>query len=354
MIYHQTSIDVLLNALFPLPDHPGDERAGTIESIPGSASQSSGWYGLADDGSADSRGVDNSLELGSTTKRTRLGHSTDKERTSMSVESNTCEEATETTLMEVDSPRVEKRKRDSYQLSPSTTDASLCPSSRRKKRGVVIAVDPMMVDDVSMSHEVDFLTNDGLNGPYWQVDISADNRCGDMSGIEIDARHYDSRSVRKRSGDASSGTSKTVDSAFMDEYGDLMMGEMDGIRVDDRATQRVSTPSAFDSSVEEGMSNDDDDLSVMSDITTNSNISSGADSSNALLGGLDVGAVDVCAERLQRMLVLEDVFVMDVNDDAGSVVCERYLLRSTLVLAKNRFVYYTRATAKRTRSGKLY
>ena len=45
---------------------------------------------------------------------------------------------------------------------------------------------------------------------------------------------------------------------------------------------------------------------------------------------------------------------MDVDDDAGSVVCERYLLRSTLVLAKNRFVYYTRAMAKRTCSGKLY
>lgn len=268
MNYHQAAIDALSNASSPPPRHPG-EGAGTIESIPRSASRSYGWYDLADDDPA-------------------------------------------------------------------------------------IAVDPMMVDDVSMSHEVDFLTNDGLNGPYWQVDISADNRCGDMSGIEIDAHRYVTRSVRKRSGDASSGTYETVDSAIMDEDGDVMMDEIDGSRADYPVTQRVSTPSALDSSDDEGMSDDDDDLSVMSDITANSNVYSGADSNNALLGGLDARAVDVCAERLQRMSVLEDVSVMDVDDDAGSVVCERYLLRSTLVLAKNRFVYYTRAMAKRTRSGKLY
>ena len=165
MIYHQAAIDALSNASSPPPDHSG-EGAGTIESIPRSASRSSGWYGLVYDDSADSRGVDNSLELGPATKRARLGRSTDEERTSMSVETDTCEEATETTLMEVDSPRVEKRKQASYQSSPSTTDASLCPSFRRKRRSVVIAVDPMMVDDVSMSHEVDVLTNDGLNGSY--------------------------------------------------------------------------------------------------------------------------------------------------------------------------------------------
>ena len=116
----------------------------------------------------------------------------------MSVKGNICNEATEAMLMEVDSPRVEKRKQASYQSSPSTTKASLCPSFRRKKRGVVIAVDPMMVDDVSMSHEVDILTHHDLNGLYWQVDISADNRCGDMSGIEIDARRYVTCSLRKR------------------------------------------------------------------------------------------------------------------------------------------------------------
>ena len=352
MIYSYAAIDALSSALSPPLDHSGDEGASTIDIIPGSASRSFDWYDLADDYSADSRGVDNSLELGPTTKRARLGRSTDKESTSMSVEGNTCEEATQATLMELDSPRRNKRKQAGYQSSPSTTEASLCPSFRRKKRGVVITVDPMMVDDVSMSNEVEALTNDGLNGPYWQVDITAVNRCGDMSGIEIDARRYVTRSVRKRSGDASSGTSETVDSAFVDKDGDLMMDEMDGIRVDDHVTQRLLTSSALDSSDDEGMS--DDDLSVMSDITTNSNIYSGADSSNALLGGLDIGAVDVCAERLKRMSVLEDVSVMDVDDDAGSVVCERYLLRSNLVLAKNRFVYYTRAMAKRTRSGKRY
>ena len=192
----------------------------------------------------------------------------------------------------------------------------------------------MVVDDVSLPHEVDFLTNHSLNGPYWNTYISSDNRCGDMSGIDINVQRCVTRSMRKRSGDASSTTSATIDdSDFIDEDGDLMMDEMDGIRGDDRVTQRLPNPSALNSSDEEGKSDydDDDDLSVMSDITVNSNIHSGADSSNPLLGGLDVCAADVCAERLQRMSILEVVAVMDVDDDAASVAYERYLLRSTLV-----------------------
>ena len=175
MVYSCAAIDAQSSASSPLLDHSGDEGADTIEIIPGSASWSSDWYDLIYDYSADSLAANNLFELGPTTKRSRLGRSTDEDSTSMSVKGNTCEEDTEATLMEVDSPRVEKRKRASCQSSPSTTEASLCPSSRRKKRGVLIAVDPMMVDGVSMSHEVDFLTNGGLNGPYWQVDISADN-----------------------------------------------------------------------------------------------------------------------------------------------------------------------------------
>ena len=157
----------------------------------------------------------------------------------------------------------------------------------------MIAVDPMVVDDVSLPHEVDFLTNHSLNGPYWNTYISSDNRCGDMSGIDINVQRCVTRSMRKRSGDASSTTSATIDdSDFIDEDGDLMMDEMDGIRGDDRVTQRLPNPSALNSSDEEGKSDydDDDDLSFMSDITVNSNIHSGADSSNPLLGGLDVWA----------------------------------------------------------------
>ena len=70
------------------------------------------------------------------------------------------------------------------------------------------------------------------------------------------------------------------------------------------------------------MSDDDDDLSVMLDITTNSNVHSGVDSSNHWLCGLDVWAVDACVERLQRMLMREDVVIMDVDDDAGSAMDE--------------------------------
>ena len=60
----------------------------------------------------------NSFELGLTTRRARLEHSTEEESVSVSVGSNELmsvndsidEKATEATLMEVETPRVDKRK----------------------------------------------------------------------------------------------------------------------------------------------------------------------------------------------------------------------------------------------------
>ena len=60
MIYSCAAIDALSSASSP-PDHSGDEGASTIEIIPGSARQSSGWYGLADNDSGASLGDDDTL-----------------------------------------------------------------------------------------------------------------------------------------------------------------------------------------------------------------------------------------------------------------------------------------------------
>ena len=362
------------------PDIVDDLVGVEIEVVPPNGPQSQVWLGDSDEDEPDHTGdtkmqnldVDMESDEPECGERALCSRHTGEESASMSISSNefmsvelsTGEEATGATLMDVESPRVDKRKRGSNQSSSSTTstttstsakEESLCPIFSRKKRGIVIAVDPMEVDDVSMAYEVNALMHHDLNGPYWRTDVSVAYRCGDLSGIDIDAQRYVTRSIMKRSGDASSKTSTaTDDTNFVDEGGDMMMDEMDGVHGDGRVTQRLPTSSALDSLDEEGMSYDDDELSVMSEITTNSNVHSGMDSSNPWLGGLDVRAVDVCAERLQRVTLSEDTAAMDVDDDAGSVVCERYLLRSTLVFAPNRYMYYTRAMAKRTRSGARY
>ena len=79
---------------------------------------------------------------------------------------------------------------------------------------MVIIVDHMVVDDVSMDYEVDVLANHDLNGQYWQTDISADDRCGDMLGIEMDAQNNTTHSMRKCDGDASSRMPQPVNFAL--------------------------------------------------------------------------------------------------------------------------------------------
>ena len=115
---------------------------------------------------------DDSFELSLTTKQMRLRINSDEESASMSVDSNNdmsvegsiCEDATNTTNMEVDSP-----------------------------------------DDVPMTHKVEFLTNHGLNGSYWQTDNihTSDHQCADLLGIEIEVRTYFLRSKRKRRNNSS-------------------------------------------------------------------------------------------------------------------------------------------------------
>ena len=93
--------------------------------------------------------------------------------------------------MEVDSPRTEKRKRGSKHRTASTTEPS-GPSIRRKKHNGVLEIDHMVFDDVSMTHKVEFLTNHGLNRPFWLTDdiYTSDHQCADLSGIEIEVRPY--------------------------------------------------------------------------------------------------------------------------------------------------------------------
>jgi len=246
------------------------------------------------------------------------------------------------TSMEVDEARVDKRKRS----------GKGSPSSRRKKRGIEIAVEHMSVDDVSMHivcREVEALTNDGLNGPYWLLDAASDNRCGDLSGLEIEVQPY-ARSMRRRRRNDSSRMPPAANSDFAIGDEDTMM-DVDPVSDDDSSRGEFSDV--------------DDDLSVMSDLTANSNVYFGADSSSPLFGGVEVRAVNVVAERMQRLSLSTDLVRMDIDADDESVAFRQFLLRSVLVLPHNRHRYFTRAIArslealaesfvKRTRSGRRY
>ena len=259
----------------------------------------------------------------------------------MSVGGSTGDGASQTG-MDIDEARLNKRKRS----------GNGNPSCRRKKRGVVIAVEPMSVDDVSMrmvSREVEALTNDGLNGPYWLMDEAFDHRCGDMSGLEIEVQSC-ARSMRRRRRNDLSRMPPAANSDFANGDEDAMM-EIDSLSGDDSSRGEIS--------------DFDDDLSVMSDLTDRSNVYSGADWSNPLFGGVDTRAVDVMAEMMQRLSLSTDLVRMDVDADDESVAFRQYLLRSVLVLPQNRHMYFTRAIArslealaesfaKRTRSGRRY
>ena len=101
-----------------------------------------------------------------------------------------------------------------------------------------------------------------------------------------------------------------VESDDVDNNGDILIDAMDDIHGNSHVTQRVPVSSALDSSDEEGISDDDDDMSAMLNITTNFYVHSGADSSNPWLDGFDIWAGDVCAERLQCVRVSEDVVII--------------------------------------------
>ena len=303
------------------------------------------WSELEDDVFDDNL----QLYLGPTTKRAKYASTADEESAVVSVHSNddmsvggSTGDGASQTGMDIDEARLNKRKRS----------GNGNPSCRRKKRGVVIAVEPMSVDDVSMcmvSREVEALTNDGLNGPYWLMDEAFDHRCGDMSGLEIEVQSC-ARSMRRRRRNDLSRMPPAANSDFANGDEDAMM-EIDSLSGDDSSRGEIS--------------DFDDDLSVMSDLTDRSNVYSGADWSNPLFGGVDTRAVDVMAEMMQRLSLSTDLVRMDVDADDESVAFRQYLLRSVLVLPQNRHMYFTRAIArslealaesfaKRTRSGRQY
>ena len=276
----------------------------------------------------------------------------------MSVEGSIGEDATNTTHMEVDSPRPEKRKRGDEHITSSTTETS-GPSTRRKKRGVMLETDPMVVDDVPMTHEVEFLTNDGLNGPYWQIDDldTSDHQCADLSGIEIEVRPYFLRSKRKRSKNSSSRMPPVGEMGAIFKGGDVIcMDTDDDFEGDFTHRSFLDLISDLDSDED----SDDGESSVMSDVTDNSNVYTGTDSNNSAFGGFDVRAFDFCAERLQRMVLCDadQSPVMDVDDDAGSEAFGLYISLSTVLCLENRSVYRTRARARAeqrfTRGGARY
>ena len=307
---------------------------------------------------------DDSFELSPTTKQMRLRLNSDEESASMSVDSNDDmsvegsigEDATNTTHMEVDSPRPEKRKRGDEHRTSSITETS-GPSTRRKKRGVMLETDPMVVDDVPMTHEVEFLTNDGLNGPYWQIDDldTSDHQCADLSGIEIEVRPYFLRSKRKRSKNSSSRMPPVGEMGAIFKGGDVICMDTDDDFEDD-FTHRSFLDLISDSDED----SDDGESSIMSDLTENSNVYTGADSSDFAFSGFDVRAFDFCAERLHRMVLCDadQSPVMDVDDDAGSEAFGQYISLSAELYRDNRSVYRTRARARAeqrfTRRGTRY
>ena len=190
--------------------------------------------------------------------------------------------------MDVDAPQGEKRKHT------STTSHMV---GSRKRRGIV---DPMDVEYIP--REVKRLTSDcALNGRYW-TDFGDEMQCLDLSGMELEVP-YCTRLARKRSNERS------------------------------RRTLNLN----FDSEEELG----DDESSVMSDLTTNSNVHTGADTSNPEFDGLDVQAVDALAEILQRLNLSDNA--MEIDDDDASLLFNDYIARSVLVIPQSRRVYYTRA-----------
>ena len=197
--------------------------------------------------------------------------------------------------MDVDAPRGEKRKHAS--------DMSHVVGNR-KRRGIV---DPMDVDYIP--REIRSLTSDcALNGRYWR-EFEDGRQCADLSGMELEAPYCTRLARRTRSNERS------------------------------RRTLDLN----FDSEEELG----DDDRSVMSDLTTNSNVYTGADASNPELDGLDVQAVDALAEILQRVDLLDDgaSSAMEIDDDGASLLFNDYIVRSILVIPHSRRIYFTRSIA---------
>lgn len=194
--------------------------------------------------------------------------------------------------MDVDIPRVEKRKR-----APSSARLG-----RWKRRGIEVTDDPMDVDN-SQSRELQALTTCALDGPYW-MDFEDVRQCTDLSGIEI---QYSTRLARRnRSYDCSRRTFDLI----------------------------------FESEEELG----DDELSVMSDMTANFNVRRGADSSNPAFGDLDVRAVDALAEILRRVDLSDDrSSAMEIDDDDESLVFNEYIARSLFVIPHSHKIYFTRS-----------
>ena len=191
--------------------------------------------------------------------------------------------------MDVDSPRGEKRK---HTFTKSRVVGS------RKRRGIV---DPMDVEYIP--REVKNLTSDcALNGRYW-TDFEDEIQCADLNDMELEVPYCTRLARRNRSNERS------------------------------RRTLNLN----FDSEEELG----DDDSSVMSDLTTNLNEHTGADTSNPEFDGLDVQAVDALAEILQRVDLSDNA--MEIDDDDASILFNDYIARSVLVIPQSRRIYFTRS-----------
>ena len=269
---------------------------------------------------------------------------------SMSIDTCSSNASKAMTMMDVDPPR---RRRDEADMSLDS-DGQDC-SRREVLEDCCGGVDAKSIDDVSMGDTVkaSIGSGSGLNGRYWTDFVLEAARCESVLGMDINMprRHFTrsrmKMAVRSESSCDASSTEDSQEFIAMDVgYEDFVDAEMEEVVQTWRIVEE-------DSDEEDSTAADDeDDDSIMSALTADGE-------GDMAFEGLDVRAVDVCGDRMGRLVIEEDLMAMEVDDDEGSIVIARYQIKTTEVLDNHLSRrYFTRGLArlllKRTRSGLCY
>ena len=271
---------------------------------------------------------------------------------SMSVDSYRSDATEAITMMEVD-PLRRRRDEEDMSLDDSTDDErfrrEVCADSTSTKDGDSIG-DVSMGDTVKGSID----SSGGLNGPYWadfELELA---RCEDVFGMSNNIPYR--RITRSRLKMAADCSENSCDVSSMEDTQDAIEMEIEYEEDEDvQMGQGYVTRRIVDEDSDEEDSSDDDygdEESVMSLSTTDGE-------GNLAFEGLDVQAINACAERMDEMKIAEDWTRMQVDDDDVSIAIARYHIKSTEVLDQHKSrVYFTRGLArlllKRTRSGLCY
>jgi len=270
---------------------------------------------------------------------------------SMSIDSCRSDASDAITMMDVDPLRT-RRDEEDMSLDISNDDErfrrEVCGDSTGAKEGD-------SVGDVSMGDTVkgSIGYSGGLNGRYW-LDFELEMaRCEDAFGMDIPCR----RLTRSRMKMAAYRSENSYDVSLMEGTQHIIPMDVDYEEDRDVQMGQGLLPRRIDDEEDPSDADDDDDdddeeESVMSELTADVE-------GDFAFDGLDVQAIDVCQERMDRMQITDELTAMEVDDDEGSVVVARYLIKSTEVIDQHKpRVYFTRGLArllmKRTRSGLCY